>query len=663
MKTFFLILFSSFATILFAQSTIIGTTTYDLQTNACSRNRIQVYDDGSISAIWTGGTSFGGSWPERGMFYNHFNGVSWNPAPTSRIETVRTGFGELMKVMDHEVVLAHDGTNLQLFANAIIGGTTWTELPGSEQITGIWAVTDCPSGTDDIYVICPDITNTTQILFSRSDNGGNSWTVLESPLPFLTEANGFDALTAEVYQIQVKGSHVYIIYGSSWSDLVLLHSPSKGNPGTWSQMIINDFPIDNYDGELGEDSDYDGDGDFDTINTIDGFNEMILTNSGVIHFFSANYMLLDDNPTTEGWSYFPRTSGLLYWNSTMTEPTNIDLLIDWNNVDGLNDPFAGIGTDLGMYDGVSFTSMVGAAIDEATGYIYLVYAMPIEYTDWFGDPTVSEAQSFRDLFGVYSADNGATWSAPINLTNTAELHQENVFPMVYDKAIDGKVHVIWMQDEEPGTSLDVNDFDPIGINNIRYEAFDGADFGIEPPCNFTEGPTGLFAEPIAATSVQLHWDAVPGADKYQVLVYQVSDPAIKFKKKPATNMANILGLTPETDYAFKIKTICPGGIFSPYSATSFFTTGPLREGEINNSIIVYPNPSNGNFTIQLPDILNTNVEIKVMDAVGKIILVKNVMTTLEDQEEKIDIAGVSSGIYYFQVMYNGVVNTGKVVIE
>lgn len=50
-----------------------------------------------------------------------------------------------------------------------------------------------------------------------------------------------------------------------------------------------------------------------------------------------------------------------------------------------------------MYDGVSFTSMVGAAIDEATGYIYLIYAMPIEYTDYFGDPEVSEAQSFRDL--------------------------------------------------------------------------------------------------------------------------------------------------------------------------------------------------------------------------------------------------------------------------
>lgn len=65
--------------------------------------------------------------------------------------------------------------------------------------------------------------------------------------------------------------------------------------------------------------------------------------------------------------------------------------------------------------------------------------------------------------------------------------------MVYDKAIDGKVHVVWMQDAEPGTSLDVNNTDAYGSNNIRYQAFDGADFGIEPPCDFTEGPVGLFA--------------------------------------------------------------------------------------------------------------------------------------------------------------------------
>ena len=663
MKTFLLILFSSITMGVYSQSTIIGTTTYDLQTNASSRNRIQVYDDGSISAIWTGGTSLGGAWVERGMFYNHFNGVTWNPAPTARIEGVRTGFGEIMRVLDHEVVISHDGTQLLLYSNTTIGGTTWSYLLGSNQIDGLWPVTECPSGTDDIYVLCAGGNPPSNIIFSRSDNGGTSWAVLESPLPFLSEADGFDALSAEVYQIQVKGSHVYITYGSSWSDLVLLHSPAKGNPGTWSKMVIKDFPIDNYNGELGEDSDFDGDGDFDTINTIDGFNEMIITNAGVVHIFSGNYQLLDTDPDAEGWGYFPRTSGLLYWNSTMAEPTNIELLIDWNNADGLNDPFLGIGADLAMYDGVSFTSMVGAAIDEATGYIYLVYAMPIEYTDYFGDPEVSEAQSFRDLFGVYSADNGATWSAPINLTNTAELHQENVFPMVYDKVMDGKVHVVWMQDAEPGTSLDANNTDAYGSNNIRYEAFDGADFGIEPPCDFTEGPVGLFAAPIAPTSVQLHWDEVPGADKYQVLVYQVSDPGIKFKKKPAGNMANILGLTPETEYAFKIKTICPGGVFSPYSATSFFTTPPLKLGEINNSLIVYPNPSNGNFTVQLPDLLNIKVEIKIIDALGKIVLIKDVVTNVEDQEEKIDLSDVSSGIYFIQMMYDGVVNTGSIVIE
>lgn len=46
------------------------------------------------------------------------------------------------------------------------------------------------------------------------------------------------------------------------------------------------------------------------------------------------------------------------------------LLLDWDE-DG--DPFLGIGADLGMYDGVTFTSMPNVSIDETSGRIYLMY--------------------------------------------------------------------------------------------------------------------------------------------------------------------------------------------------------------------------------------------------------------------------------------------------
>ena len=67
--------------------------------------------------------------------------------------------------------------------------------------------------------------------------------------------------------------------------------------------------------------------------------------------------------------------------------------------------------------------------------------------------------------------------------------------------------------------------------------------------------------------------------------------------------------------------------------------------------------------MQLPDLLNIKVEIKIIDALGKIVLIKDVVTNVEDQEEKIDLSGVSSGIYFIQMLYNGDLTTGTILIE
>jgi hypothetical protein len=179
------------------------------------------------------------------------------------------------------------------------------------------------------------------------------------------------------------------------------------------KTILIDFPIDSYFGAIGQTSDVDGDGTPDTIITHDEALEMLITDDGTLHVWAGNYWLYDDAPDVEGWTYFPLSAGIWYWNSLTEETKLINVLIDWNNDDGANDPFAGIGAYSDIYPGISFTSMPGAAYDEATGKIYLTYTMPIEYSDLFGDPTITEAQSFRDIFGIHSDDNGATWSHPL----------------------------------------------------------------------------------------------------------------------------------------------------------------------------------------------------------------------------------------------------------
>lgn len=120
------------------------------------------------------------------MFFNHYNGATWGAFPATRVETTKTGFGEVITVMGHEVTIAHDGAvvSLQLYANASIGGTTWTEIAGSDDIVGFWPAAVCPEGTDDIYVLNANANPPTELRFSRSDDGGITWTVLNTTVPF-----------------------------------------------------------------------------------------------------------------------------------------------------------------------------------------------------------------------------------------------------------------------------------------------------------------------------------------------------------------------------------------------------------------------------------------------------------------------------------------------
>ena len=68
---------------------VIGTSTYDLQTNASVQNRIVVHNDGTISAGWTMSAEFNTTYSDRGTGYNFFDGGSWGSNPTMRLEDSR----------------------------------------------------------------------------------------------------------------------------------------------------------------------------------------------------------------------------------------------------------------------------------------------------------------------------------------------------------------------------------------------------------------------------------------------------------------------------------------------------------------------------------------------------------------------------------------------
>jgi hypothetical protein len=651
MKQIFLFLICA-ASITFsnAQGTVIGKTSYDLQTNNSSKNRIIVYPDSQISTLWTGSTDYtiATTYPDRGMFYNHYDGTDWMPIPTTRIEDVRTGFGELLHVADHEVVISHDGINIRIYANSEIGASDWAELSGSEDITGLWPMAYSPKGSDTIYVVNANSITPTAIHFSRSDDGGETWTILNYTLPFLTTAEGIPALSnaADVYQVVAHGADVYVLFGMINSDLVLLHSDNFGSDGSWESTIIHDFPIDNYTGAGS--TDIDGDGIYDTIPTTDGSHDMIIEDGGTVHVFSGYYEIYGDE-FAGFWTVNWRTMGLWHWETGMPSAEKIDVEIDWDNSDGLNDPYAGIGANHAQYRSAGNASMPGSAWDSVTGRIYVVYTMPIEYTDIYGDPLNPAAQSFRDIFGIYTDDGGATWTSPANITNTAESGQENVYVFVYERVVGGNIHGIWQQDDEPGTII--TDFDPIDTNYIRYAAWSEEDFATTVVVDCSS-PDSLFVDEITGSGATLHWGTDSAAAAYRVVIYEVPDSSDLRKFTVFTNMFAIDSLTPLTTYGFRVRTSCSGDLsdVSDFSDWYFFTTGPGKFGSFETSVALYPNPSTGEFTLQLNGYENTNFKMSLYNASGQLIYNKPLIVSESSHTEFMDLSNVAKGLYHLKLV-------------
>ena len=159
-----------------------------------------------------------------------------------------------------------------------------------------------------------------------------------------------------------------------------------------------------------------------------------------------------------------------------------------------------------------------------------------------------------------------------------------------------------------------------------------------------EVPEGLYTDNITSTQVKLHWDAIPGVDKYAASVYTAAGVFV-VKKKTSATFANITGLTPGTDYLFKVRSIClDAGTMSSFSAPSYFST-LMRLGENENDIAIYPNPSNGNFSLNITNAINTNYDLTIINSLGQTLLSRELIINESDFSTEINMENVTPGIY------------------
>lgn len=449
-----------------ATATIIGNTTYDLQTNAAMPRRIVAYPNGKVSVVWTGSSSGDLAAPDRGTRYNSFDGSAWGAAPTAKLESKRVGWGNLVSVTAGEVVLAHvnavttntgAGTAFGTTRDAgELGGLTWPRTVAVGNT--IHAIIGTSAADAETGFLAP-------VFYGKSTNGGASFDTVSAAF---AAAAGYDTLShagdvgGDSYAIDANGNTVAILILGTTEDVVLLKSSDAG--ATWTKKIIRAFPIAKYTGGI---TDANGDTVADTLLGVTSNGSVVVDNNGTVHVAFCDLLVLDADGS--GLSVFlTATSDYInYWNDMDTTLIAVPTLLDLNangTFDSGSD-FTGGSTVRYGNSGLSLNPMlsVGAAGSDFANKITMTYCAVAE------EDTNDVGVDYRNVYITGTPDNGTSWYEPENISNTS--NQENMFVTVPAQfGSDGKIHMSWSQDFDPGPA--VQGAHAFTTADIVYDVFD-----------------------------------------------------------------------------------------------------------------------------------------------------------------------------------------------
>jgi hypothetical protein len=453
-----------------SNGTVIGGTTYDLQTNGSVQNRLVKHADGTISAVWTYSNAFSIAAPDRGTGYNYYNGTSWGTIPTARIESERGGWPSILPVSGGEVNSLHNTASGPITMNkrATKGTGSWTEtnitIPGNSTDL-IWnrsAVGGTNGQSIHMIAVTAPVANQGALyqgldgalVYFRSLDGGITFDQQGVVLPGMTSTD-FVGFSGDSYSIMAKGNTIVIAVFEDWADSFIMKSTDNGT--TWTKTLFIDFPLDMYVANQAGGSDADGDGNADTLTTTDNSGSLVIDNNGMAHIFYGNMRVLDADLTDAGTTFFPYTNGLKYWNENM--PADSAQFIAWaEDLDNNGQVQNSNETAIAQYF-TSLASFPNASMD-ASGSIYVTYSAYME--------TLSNGdQSYRHIYLVKSDDGGCTWNQFVDMTPNDNF-AECIYPSIAN-VTDDSIRFIYQEDIEPGLAVR-GDEDAYGDNDIVYIA-------------------------------------------------------------------------------------------------------------------------------------------------------------------------------------------------
>jgi hypothetical protein len=500
-------------------------TIYDLQTNSTVANRFVVWDDGTMAAVCTRGVESPGgfAFPDRGTGYNYFDGSSWGPKPSTRIESKKAGWPSITKWgANGEFVVSHQGGGnpLLLLKRETKGTGAWIESTyngpnGTAAPQYLWPRM-ISSGQNNEYIHLFALTAPTgnggtpymgqdgALLYNRSTDGGESWDIQHQ----LIDGVGSDYylnIRADDYTMAFKGNTVALLQSSAWKDLFLLKSTDNGE--SWEKIIIWEHPYPFFDVQSTLTS--------DTLYSVDQSASLAIDDNGMVHVVwgISRVARLESAPPDPGsYSYWPYTDGIGYWNESMGQIPEADnphrtmmpeyleemgMLVGWTqdvNNSGFIFDFEGTNdTPFNAYRSLGISTMPTIAIE---GSMIMVAYSSVTETYVTADGTMN----YKHIWTRFSYDLGETWGDFYDLQgdNIFHLYDECIYPILADKTNgSGAFQLIYQADNLPGLYLD-EDHDAV-VNRVIHNNMNFT-VGIEKPANMVSPFKVTEAYPNPATS-------------------------------------------------------------------------------------------------------------------------------------------------------------------
>jgi hypothetical protein len=420
--------------------------------------------------------------------------------------------------------LNHSGSGgIKVWKRNTIGSGTWTNTVVPTPVSGLamlWprAVAGGADG-NTIHMICVTDPSgaaypngmTNALLYNRSTDGGATWDLTEVLLPG-EDSSIVKSFSADTYAIYSRGNKVAIATFGELQDSYLWISNDNGS--TWTQQIIWDFPIDNYEIDMGTDIELDG--IQDTILATDGAGAVYIDASDVVHAAFGSMFYTDDLGVVDSvYSYFPLTGSILYWNEAMTNPA-AEVIVIGEAVD--TDPNAPAGiTEVGQYGNSGVNSHPQFA-EAADGTLFCTFS-------GINDVFYNGQEYMNHIWAVKSDDGGVTWSATASdiTPDAGEEGFEYVYASTAPFAYGDKIHLIVQRDLEPGIHVQPETAaDPITDNDQIYVCV-SLDLDAVEEVSATTSQVKVFPNP-ASNQITVQ---IPVNEASRIAVYSVDGQLVK----------------------------------------------------------------------------------------------------------------------------------------